>query len=122
MPKKILIVDDEENIVISLDFLMSSSGYEVFIARNGKEAYKALLNSKPDLILLDIMLPDCMGFEICQSIRENPELKNIKIIFLTARGMEKDMEKGMALGADAYIIKPFSTKELVQKVSNILED
>ncbi len=120
MGKKVLIVDDEENIVISLEFLLTSSGYEAISARNGKEAYELLERHNPDLILLDIMLPDCTGFEICQHVRGNPKFEKIKIILLTARGMEKDIEKGIAIGADAYVVKPFSTKDLVKKINELL--
>lgn len=120
MGKKVLIVDDEQNIVISLDFLLSSSGYEPVSASNGREAYESLDSGSPDLVLLDIMLPDCTGFDICQYIRSNPKFDKTKIVLLTARGMEKDIEKGIAMGADAYIVKPFSTKDLVKKIGELL--
>ncbi|RMF58812.1 MAG: response regulator [Calditrichaeota bacterium] len=122
MAGKILIVDDEPNIVISLEFLMNQGGYEIEVARDGKQAVEALDKFQPDLVLLDVMLPYKDGFEICQMIRENPKWKHIKIVMLTAKGREMDINKGLALGADAYITKPFSTKELLEKVQEILNN
>ena len=120
MGHRVLIVDDEPHIVISLEFLMKQEGYEIEVARDGKEALSALTDFQPDLVLLDVMLPHHDGFEICQMIRENPEWESVKVIILTAKGRQSDITKGMALGADDYITKPFSTKELVQKVSEML--
>ena len=121
MSKKILIVDDEPSIVISLEFLMEQKGYKLQVARTGDEAMRAIHDFKPDLVLLDVMLPHKNGFEICQYIRSNPELAAMKIILLPARGRKQDIEKGLALGADEYMTKPFSTKELVQTVENMLK-
>lgn len=115
MPDKVLIVDDEPNIVISLEFLMQQAGYEIAIAKDGQQALEALDSFQPDLVLLDVMLPHKTGFEICQLIRESPAWRNIKIIMLTAKGRDVDITKGMELGADAYVTKPFATKELVEK-------
>lgn len=120
MPHKILIVDDEPNIVISLEFLMQQSGYEVDIARDGEEALQKIASFEPDLLLLDIMLPQLNGFEVCQRIRENPQWNELKIIMLSAKGREMDVSKGIALGADAYVTKPFSTKDLISKVQLLL--
>ena len=120
MPKKILIVDDEPNIVVPLEFLMKQSGYEVMIARNGKEVLESVVKSRPDLVLLDIMLPDITGFEICHTLRTAYDMQDMKIILLTAKSRDSDIEKGMAMGADAYIIKPFSTKELVKKINEMI--
>ncbi|MBE7556622.1 MAG: response regulator [Anaerolineales bacterium] len=122
MAKKVLIVDDETNIVISLEFLMEQAGYELRIAPNGREALEQVAAFAPDLILLDVMMPHINGFDVCRRIRENPAWQNIKIIMLTAKGREVEMAKGLALGADAYITKPFSTKELLAQVRHILED
>ncbi|MGH8717574.1 MAG: response regulator transcription factor [Burkholderiales bacterium] len=122
MAKKILIVDDEPNIVTSLEFLMDVNGYEVCIARNGEEALNQVAAEKPDLILLDVMMPIKNGFEVCQKIRENPDWQNIKIIMLTAKGRDIEVEKGLAIGANAYTTKPFSTQELVQRVRELLGD
>ncbi len=116
MAKRVLIADDEPNIVMSLEFLMERNGYEVQIARNGEEALAAVGTFNPDLILLDVMMPLRSGFEVCQKIRENPTWQAIKIIMLTAKGREIEIAKGMALGANAYITKPFSTKELLEQV------
>ena len=108
MPKEILIVDDEPSIVVPIQFLMEQQGYNVIVAVNGEDALDIILKYKPDLILLDIMLPGIDGYEVCEIVRLNPDFRNIKIIFLTAKGREVEIAKGMALGADAYIIKPFS--------------
>jgi DNA-binding response OmpR family regulator len=116
MSKTILIADDEPNIVISLEFLLEQDGYRVEVARDGQEALSAIERSKPDLVLLDVMLPHLSGFDVCQKIRENPAWAGIRVIMLTAKGREVEMSKGYALGADAYITKPFSTKELLAQI------
>lgn len=118
--KKVLIVDDEENIVISMEFLISQAGYELQVARNGEEALDKVRSFVPDLILLDVMMPNINGFEVCRRIRENPAWQDIKIIMLTAKGREVEVTKGLALGVNSYIIKPFSTKELMAEVKRIL--
>ena len=120
MPKKILIADDEPNIVISLEFLMQHAGYEVQSAADGAEALRELDRFRPDLILLDIMLPLHDGFEICQRIRDDPALRHMKIVMLTAKGREVEVAKGLALGADLYITKPFATRELLASVRQLL--
>ena len=120
MTKRILIADDEPNIVISLEFLMQRNGYEVMAAPDGEQAVRLLREFKPDLILLDIMLPLRNGFEVCQRIRENPEWKHTKVIMLTAKGREVEVAKGLALGADLYITKPFATRELLASVRQLL--
>lgn len=120
MAKRVLIVDDEPNIVISLEFLMRQSGHEIRVARDGREAETALAEFQPDLVLLDVMLPHKSGFELCQTIRENPNWKSLKIVLLTAKGREMDITKGLSLGADDYVTKPFSTKELVDKVNALI--
>ena len=122
MAKRVLIVDDEPNIVISLEFLMRQSGYEIRVARDGREAETALAEFQPDLVLLDVMLPHKSGFELCQTIRENPDWKSLKIVLLTAKGREMDITKGLSLGADDYVSKPFSTKELVEKVNILINE
>ena len=120
MTKKILIVDDEVNIVISMEFLIKQAGYELQIARDGEEALEKVASFKPDLILLDVMMPKINGFEVCRRVRANSEWQEIKIIMLTAKGREVEVTKGLALGADTYVIKPFSTKELMSEVKRIL--
>jgi DNA-binding response OmpR family regulator len=122
MPKRILIVDDEPNILVPLQFLMEQNGYQVTLAYSGEEALEAISKALPDLILLDIMLPGIDGFEVCQIVRLNPEWKDIRIIFLTARGRDVDIAKGMILGADAYIVKPFSNAEITSRVRSLLEN
>jgi len=121
MPKEVLIVDDEPGIVVPVQFLMEQQGYTVMIAERGEDALDLIYKYKPDLVLLDIMLPGIDGYEICEIIRLNPNYRDIKIIFLTAKGREVDIAKGLALGADAYITKPFSNDELVAKVKGLLE-
>ncbi len=120
MSHTILIVDDAPNIVLSLEFLMKQEGYEVHSVYNGEEALDFLENKKPDLILLDVMMPRKDGYEVCQAIRGNDALKDIRIVMLTAKGRDVEREKGLALGADDYITKPFSTRDVVEKVRKYL--
>jgi two-component system, OmpR family, alkaline phosphatase synthesis response regulator PhoP len=120
MPKKVLIVDDEQNIVISLEFLMKREGFEVVVAGDGEAAIEKAIDQKPDLVLLDVMLPKKNGFEVCQQIRATPELQETKVVMLTAKGRDTEVAKGLALGADAYMTKPFSTKELLAQVRTLL--
>jgi len=122
MPKEILIVDDEPSIVVPILFLMEQQGYSVLVAENGEDALDVIYKYKPDLILLDIMLPRIDGYEVCEIVRLNPEYRGIKIIFLTAKGREVEIAKGLSLGADAYITKPFSNTELVAKVQELLDN
>ena len=120
MPKEILIVDDEPSIVVPIQFLIEQQGYIVMVAENGESALDIIYKYKPDLILLDIMLPRIDGYEVCEIVRLDPRYRDIKIIFLTAKGREVEIAKGLALGADAYITKPFSNTELVSKVQELL--
>lgn len=121
MPQKILIVDDEPNIVIPLQFLMEQNGYETLVAQSGEEALEMISKEKPDLVLLDIMLPGVDGFEVCEIIRLNPEWRNTRVIFLTAKGRDVDIAKGMVLGADEYITKPFSNQQIIDAVTKLLK-
>jgi DNA-binding response OmpR family regulator len=120
MTAKILVADDEPNIVISLEFLLKREGYTVVIARDGQEAIEAIERERPDLVLLDVMMPKKTGFEVCQDVRTNDALQATKILMLTAKGRDTDVAKGLALGADAYMTKPFATRDLVQKVAEML--
>lgn len=120
MAKKILIVDDEPNIVISLEFLMKKEGFAVAVANDGDEALAQVASFNPDLLLLDVMMPKKSGFEVCEALRADPERAGLKIVMLTAKGRDTEMAKGLAIGADAYVTKPFSTKELVDKVREML--
>jgi DNA-binding response OmpR family regulator len=122
MKKTVLIADDEPNIVVSLEYLLERNGYEVRIARDGQEALAGVEAYHPDLILLDVMLPVKSGFEVCQKIRETPAWQNTRIIMLTAKGRDIEVSKGLALGADSYITKPFSTKDLMAEVRKLLAD
>ena len=121
MTHKILVADDEPNILISLEYLMKREGYEVFLARDGHEALEMLRRERPHLVLLDVMMPKKTGFEVCQELRSDESLRDTKVLMLTAKGRDTDVAKGMALGASAYMTKPFSTRDLVQKVSALLE-
>ena len=121
MDKKVLIADDEQNIVISLEFLMKREGYQVEVANDGEEAVRRIRASRPDLVLLDVMMPKKSGFEVCQEVKSDPSLGGVRILMLTAKGRDTELAKGLALGADAYMTKPFSTRELVDKVRSLLE-
>ena len=120
MGKKILIADDEPNIVVSLEFMMKQRGYEVRVANNGDDALAAVGEFRPDLILLDVMMPRLSGYDLCQKVRENPAWQDIRIIMLSAKGRDVEVTKGLAVGADAYVTKPFSTKDLIAKVDAML--
>jgi DNA-binding response OmpR family regulator len=120
MNPKILVADDEPNIVISLEYLLKREGYTVVIARDGQEALDAIARELPDLVLLDVMMPKKTGFEVCQEVRASDTLQATKILMLTAKGRDTDVAKGTALGADAYMTKPFSTRDLVAKVAEML--
>jgi DNA-binding response OmpR family regulator len=120
MTQTILIADDEPNIVISLEYLLQRDGYRVVVARDGQEALDAIAASPPDLMLLDVMLPRVSGYEVCQTIRENPALAGMRIVMLTAKGRDVEMSKGLALGANAYVTKPFSTQALLAQVRALL--
>ncbi|MCU7843862.1 MAG: response regulator [Candidatus Thiodiazotropha sp. (ex Monitilora ramsayi)] len=121
MPKKILIVDDEPNIVLSVEFLMKRSGYDVVTAMDGQQALDLLAETKPDLMILDVMMPRKNGFEVCTEVRADQRFQKLPILMLSAKGREAEVKKGLSLGADAYITKPFSTHELVEKVNELLQ-
>ncbi len=121
MSVAILIADDEPNILVSLEYLMKREGYTVHLARDGEEALEVLRRERPRLLLLDVMMPRKTGFEVCQEVRHDDALKDTLILMLTAKGRETDVVKGLALGANAYMTKPFSTRELVQKVQALLD-
>ncbi|MGD9871780.1 MAG: response regulator transcription factor [Thauera sp.] len=121
MNKKILIADDEQNIVISLEFLMKREGFDVVVANDGEEAVERIRSEHPDLVLLDVMMPKKTGFEVCQEVKADASLATVRILMLTAKGRDTEVAKGLALGADAYMTKPFSTRELVDKVRSLLE-
>jgi len=116
----ILLVDDEPNIVMSLEFLMRKNGYRVGIARNGTEALAALAQTPYDLVLLDVMMPDVDGYQVCRQLRQRPDRAATKVIFLSAKSQPADVQKGYEAGADLYIPKPFSTRQLMQKVRELL--
>lgn len=120
MTQHILIADDEPNIVVSLEFLMKREGHAVSVARDGPSALEAIRRERPALVLLDVMMPGMSGFEVCQAVRADESLAGIKILMLSAKGRDTDVAKGQALGADAYMTKPFSTRELADKVRELL--
>ncbi len=122
MTRTVLLVDDEPNIILSLEFLIEQAGYEVRVARDGEAALKSIEERRPDLILLDVMLPKRDGFDVCERIRANPAWNDIRIIMLTAKGRDSERERGLALGADAYITKPFSTREAMEQIKRFLDD
>ncbi len=120
MPQTILVVEDEPNIVESLSFLMKKAGFVVRVARDGNTAIRTIESEAPDLVLLDIMMPRRDGYEVCRTIRANPDWDNVRIIMLSAKGRDLDRRKGLELGADDYITKPFSTREIVERVHETL--
>jgi two-component system alkaline phosphatase synthesis response regulator PhoP len=118
--KKILIVDDEPNIVMSLEYTFKKSNFEVFIARDGQEALDIVKSTFPDVIILDVMMPMVDGYATLEQIKKDANLKHTKVIFLSAKNKESDIQKGLALGADAYLTKPFSVKKIVEQVNDLL--
>lgn len=117
---KILIVDDDPYILMSLEFLMKKHGYSVMVARNGSEALELLDSQEPDLVLLDIMMPDVDGYAICQHIKSTQKLQDAKVVFMSAKTKEVDIQKGYDLGASLYITKPFSTRDLMKQIQELL--
>ena len=118
--KKILIVDDEPNIVMALEYTFKKNNFKVFIARDGQEALDILKTEIPDVIILDIMMPNVDGYATLEQIKKEERLANCKVIFLTAKNKESDMEKGLSLGANLYVTKPFSVKKLVEQVHDLI--
>jgi len=118
--RKVLIADDEPNIVVSLEYLMKREGHEVLVARDGDEALTLARSARPALVLLDVMMPGKSGFEVCQALRADAATAAIKVLMLTAKGRDTDVAQGLGVGADAYMTKPFSTKELAAKVRELL--
>jgi DNA-binding response OmpR family regulator len=119
--KKILIADDEPSIVAAVEFLLKRGGYEVRVARSGDEALELIEGSPPDLVLLDVMMPGRSGYEVCKRLRERPDWKDLKIIMLSAKGRDAEVSRGLSLGADVYITKPFSTRDLMAKIQDLLD-
>lgn len=120
MTHKVLIADDEPNIVVSLEFLMKREGHQVLVARDGVQALALIRAERPQLVLLDVMMPGKTGFEVCQSVRADESLAGVKILLLTAKGRDTDVAQGLGLGADGYMTKPFSTRELAARVRELL--
>ena len=121
MSKKILIADDEPNIVAAIEFLLQRGGYEVSVAHDGENALKLVEACVPDLVILDVMMPQKSGYEVCARIRERAEWRHIKVIMLSAKGRDTEVNKGLSMGADLYVTKPFSTRELMAKINGLLE-
>jgi DNA-binding response OmpR family regulator len=122
MSKRVLIAEDEPNIVLTLEFLLGQAGYEVHSAGSGEEALRKLQALPVDLVVLDVMLPDMSGFEVCRRLRDDLRGKDTKVLMLTAKGGSHDVQKGLALGADAYVTKPFGTREFVRTVQGLLSE
>jgi two-component system alkaline phosphatase synthesis response regulator PhoP len=120
MAQSVLIVDDETYIVTSLSFIMKSAGFDVRAANDGEQALEMVRDAAPDLIILDVMMPKLDGFEVCKAIRENPAWNGVRIMMLTAKGRDSEREKGLALGADAYLTKPFSTRDILRQAKEML--
>ncbi len=120
MSTKVLIADDEPNIVVSLEFMMKREGYQVLVARDGPTALEAIRREHPRLVLLDATMPGMTGFDVCAAVRADAETRDTRILMLTAKGRETDMARGVGAGADAYVTKPFATRELVQQVRDML--
>jgi DNA-binding response OmpR family regulator len=120
MSHKVLIADDEPNIVVSLEYLLKRAGYTVLVARDGQEAIDTLRRERPALVLLDVMMPKKSGHEVCAELRADESLRDIRVLMLSAKGRDTDVDKGLGVGADAYMTKPFSTKELAAKVAEML--
>jgi DNA-binding response OmpR family regulator len=121
MSKKIVIAEDEPNIVAAVEFLLRRAGYEVHVARDGDQALRLVEACSPDLVLLDVMMPMRSGYEVCKRMRERSEWRDIKIIMLSAKGRDAEVNKGLLMGADLYITKPFSTRDLIGKINALLE-
>ena len=120
MSRSVLVVEDEPTILQALTFLLNQAGFTVRVARDGEEALTEIETEPPALVLLDVMLPKRDGFDVCETIRANPDWKDVRIIMLTAMGRDADRKRGLALGADAYLTKPFSTREVLARVQNIM--
>jgi DNA-binding response OmpR family regulator len=118
--KKVLVADDEPSIVTALEFLLARAGYEVQVARNGEEALSLLESGPPDLVLLDVMMPLKSGYEVCQRIRSRPEWRAVKVVMLSAKGRDAEVSRGIDVGADLYVTKPFSTRELMDSIRALL--
>jgi len=119
--KKILVVDDEPNVIKSLNFVLSRAGYEVSSAENGEDGLAKIRQLKPNLVFLDVMMPKKNGYEVCQEVKKDASLRDIRVIMLTAKGQEADREQGLVAGADEFMTKPFSPIAVIDKVRELLE-
>jgi len=118
---RVLIIEDEPHILLSLEFLLERAGYEIASATDGHEGLALVGRLRPDVVLLDIMLPKRSGYEVCQAIKADPELHSIPVIMLSARGQEIEVLKGLELGAAAYVTKPFGNAEILESIRAVLE-
>jgi len=121
MPADIVVAEDDPNILLSLDFLLRRAGYEVRAVTDGEAALAAVRERQPDLLLLDVMMPKLGGFEVCRRIRRDPALAGLRIVMLTAKSRDRERAEGAAAGADDYVVKPFSTREVVQRIGELLD-
>ena len=122
MARTVLVADDEPSILLSIQFVLQKAGYLVRAARDGDEVLRAVDEAAPDLIILDAMMPGRSGYDVCQLLRTKPNCRDIPVIMLTAKGRDIDRQKGLALGATDYVTKPFSTRDLVEKVRGYLDE
>ena len=120
--KKILIADDNENIRDALTYLLEDEGYELLLAKDGADTLRKVRERKPDILLLDIMMPEINGYDVCRTIKNDPDLKSIYVIMLTAKGQVAEQERGKEVGADEYIVKPFSPMEILARVKSLLQN
>ena len=121
MNPSILIVDDEHYIVTSLSYVMKNAGFDVSSAADGEEALEKITATRPDLVILDVMLPKLDGFEVCEAVRANSDLNSVRIVMLTAKGRDSERRKGLDLGADDYLTKPFSTRDILDRAKELLK-
>ncbi|MBL3570585.1 two-component system response regulator [Rhodovulum sulfidophilum] len=118
--KSVLLVEDEDGIALALEFLIARQGYDTRRVSDGNAALRAMEEDRPDLVVLDVMLPERSGYEICQIMRQDEDLRDVKVLMMTARGGEVERRKGLALGADAFLTKPFATADLTAQIRALL--
>lgn len=119
--KRILAVDDEPNILLSLEYILEQEGYDVHVAHDGEEALEVAERIRPDLILLDVAMPRRDGYEVCRLLRQRGDLSGVRVLMLTAKGQPLERKKGLEVGADVYVTKPFSAEDLLEKIRTALK-
>lgn len=121
MRNKVLIADDEPNIVVALEFALQKEGFVVAAAADGDEALAKAREFRPDVLLLDVMMPKKSGFEVCEELRADPDFADLVIVMVTAKGRDTEVARGLAIGADAYVTKPFANRDLLARIRELLE-